>query len=67
MPEERIALTKVFDGWGAYQEKIAGAVTPLAPEQLALRVAPQLRSIHWRDRYAHHRGARSLVYQRLAR
>ncbi len=45
MPEERIALTKVFDGWGAYQEKIAGAVTPLTAEQLALRVAPQLRSI----------------------
>ena len=45
MAEEQIALTKIFDGWGAYQEKIAEAVAPLTPEQLVLRVAPQIRSI----------------------
>src|SRR5215467_9032074 len=45
MPGEQIKLTAIFDGWGAYQEKIAGAVSPLTPEQLKLRVAPQLRSI----------------------
>jgi uncharacterized damage-inducible protein DinB len=45
MPEERGALAGIFDGWGAYQEKLAKAVAPLTAEQLTLRVAPNLRSI----------------------
>jgi uncharacterized damage-inducible protein DinB len=45
MAGEQIPLTQIYDGWGTYQEKIAGALAPLTPEQLALRVAPQLRSI----------------------
>src|SRR5215510_2980796 len=45
MPEDQIKLTGIFAGWDAYQEKIAGSVSPLTPEQLRLRVAPQLRSI----------------------
>ena len=45
MPEEQTPLTGIFDGWGAYQAKIAEAVGPLTPEQLTLRVAPQVRSL----------------------
>jgi len=45
MAEEHIPLSKVFNGWGAYQEEIAKSLAPLTDEQLTLRVAPHLRSI----------------------
>lgn len=45
MASDQIPLIQLFDGWGAYQEKLAAAVAPLTVEQLTLRVAPNLRSI----------------------
>ncbi len=38
-------LSEVYDGWGAYQRLLVEAVAPLTPDQLALRAAPNLRSI----------------------
>jgi uncharacterized damage-inducible protein DinB len=35
-----------YTGWSAYQESLVKAVAPLTAEQLALQVAPSLRSIH---------------------
>jgi len=45
MQDEQIKLARVFDGWGAYQEKLAEVIAPLTAERLTLRLAPQLRSV----------------------
>jgi uncharacterized damage-inducible protein DinB len=41
-PEPSVA--NLYDGWEDYQISLVRAVAPLAPEQLAWRPAPQLRS-----------------------
>lgn len=43
--EAGAAVAIFTDGWEAYQRQISAALAPLSPEQLALRVAPDLRSI----------------------
>ena len=45
MAEENFTLTVFYKQWQAYQEQIKAAIAPLTAEQLALRAAPDLRSI----------------------
>jgi uncharacterized damage-inducible protein DinB len=39
------SLTTFYKGWDVYQQELSKAIAPLSPEQLALRAAPNLRSI----------------------
>jgi uncharacterized damage-inducible protein DinB len=43
--EENDTLTTFYGAWHAYQERLTAALAPLTAEQLALRAAPNLRSI----------------------
>lgn len=45
MSEVQTTLTAFYEGWGEYQGHLIKAIAPLTPDQLALRVAPNLRSI----------------------
>jgi uncharacterized damage-inducible protein DinB len=45
MPSAPTSLATVYAGWENYHRFLAKAITPLSPEQLALRSAPHLRSI----------------------
>lgn len=46
MSDDATALLTMFSHeWQAYQQAVSDALAPLAPEQLALRAAPDLRSI----------------------
>ena len=45
MAEENFTLTTFYTSWKEYQERIKESVAPLTAEQLALRAAPDLRSI----------------------
>jgi uncharacterized damage-inducible protein DinB len=45
MVEEQINLLSFYKGWDAYQTLLIQAIAPLSSEQLALRVAPHLRSV----------------------
>jgi uncharacterized damage-inducible protein DinB len=43
--EENFTLSTIYTNWKEYQDRIAASVAPLTVEQLALRAAPELRSI----------------------
>ena len=45
MAEESFTLTTFYTEWKAYQDRLKAALEPLTAEQLALRAAPNLRSI----------------------
>jgi uncharacterized damage-inducible protein DinB len=45
MVEEQINLLAFYKGWEAYQALLIKAIAPLSSDQLALRIAPQLRSV----------------------
>ena len=45
MAEQQTHLLSFYIGWDAYQALLIKAIAPLSSEQLALRVAPHLRSI----------------------
>src|SRR5690349_3737411 len=45
MPETSANVAPFYDGWENYQNLLIAAIEPLTDEQLALRVAPNLRSI----------------------
>ena len=51
MSETNITLVMMTEGWEAYQSQLSKALAPLSAEQLALRAAPNLRSI---DELARH-------------
>jgi uncharacterized damage-inducible protein DinB len=40
-----IPIATVFDGWNGYNTSLVHAITPLTPEQLAWRPAPQIQSV----------------------
>jgi uncharacterized damage-inducible protein DinB len=44
IPTTSPVLDAILQGWKEYQDQLVAVVRPLAPEQLALRVAPNLRS-----------------------
>ncbi|GAC1634299.1 MAG: hypothetical protein NVS4B7_21040 [Ktedonobacteraceae bacterium] len=45
MTEGSISLATIYKGWDVYQQQLVKAIAPLSSEQLALRAAPQLRSV----------------------
>lgn len=45
MSDTNITLAIMTEGWKTYQDKLSEALAPLTNEQLALRAAPNLRSI----------------------
>ena len=45
MSDTNITLAFMTEGWKTYQDKLSEALAPLTNEQLALRAAPNLRSI----------------------
>ena len=63
MTDKQTTLMTLYKGWDVYQEQLVKAITPLAAEQLALRAAPQLRSVGMIA--AHIVGARVRWFHRL--
>jgi len=45
MTEQPSIVGTIYEGWGTYQALLIRAITPLSPEQLALSVAPGLRTV----------------------
>ena len=45
MADAQSTLATFYQGWRTYQDKLVDSLTPLSAEQLALRPAPQLRSL----------------------
>ncbi|HEX6293130.1 MAG TPA: DinB family protein [Herpetosiphonaceae bacterium] len=45
MTELSEPMTTIYDGWHTHQARLIAALTPLTDDQLALRAAPDLRSI----------------------
>lgn len=45
MVEQQTSVLPFYKGWDAYQDLLIKAIAPLSNEQLALHVAPHLRSI----------------------
>lgn len=45
MAEENATLATFYDSWRVYQEHLAEAIAPLTAEELALRAAPELRTV----------------------
>lgn len=45
MNEPASMISTIYTGWQSYQTRLTTALTPLSSEQLALRAAPDLRSI----------------------
>ena len=66
MTEPQALTSTIYAGWHTYQALLIKALTPLSPEQLALRAAAPLRSIE--DIATHVIGARARwFYQLMAR
>lgn len=51
MSEDNVTLAMMAEGWHTYQKRLCEALALLSPAQLALRAAPDLRSI---DELARH-------------
>ena len=45
LPNTSPVLDVIFQGWKEYQEQFIVVLRPLSPEQLAMRVTPELRSV----------------------
>lgn len=45
MTEQQTNLLPFYKGWDAYQDLLVKAIGPLSDKQLALRTAPQLRTV----------------------
>lgn len=45
MTEKQTTLATFYKGWQNYQEQLIKAIAPLSSEQLALRAAPNLRTV----------------------
>ena len=45
MSDTNVTLAIMTEGWQTYQSELSKALAPLSNEQLALRAAPNLRSI----------------------
>src|SRR4051812_2290522 len=61
--EHQTLTSTIYAGWHTYQALLIKALTPLTPEQLALRAAAPLRSIE--DIATHVIGARARWFYRL--
>ena len=63
MTESQALTSTIYQGWHTYQARLIKALTPLSPEQLALRAATPLRSIE--DTATHVIGARARWFYKL--
>ncbi len=63
MAEDSRTLDTIYENWKLYQDHLKNAIAPLTDEQLALRAAPNLRSIG--ENAAHIMGARIGWFTRL--
>lgn len=63
MTEPQALTSTIYAGWHTYQALLIKALTPLSPEQLALRAAAPLRSIE--DIATHVIGARARWFYQL--
>src|ERR1700739_152684 len=63
MTDNQTKLAKLYKGSDVYQEQLVKAISPLTAEQLALRAAPNLRSVGMIA--AHIVGARVRWFHRL--
>ncbi len=63
MAEETSGVLAFYRGWDAYQDLLVKAIAPLTAEQLALRAAPQLRSVE--ENATHIIGARARWFHEL--
>src|SRR5215472_964591 len=45
MSTEALSLKQVYEGWDGHQLALTRAIEPLAPQQLAYRPRPDLRSV----------------------
>jgi uncharacterized damage-inducible protein DinB len=63
MTESQSPMPTIYAGWQTYQTLLVTALTPLSPEQLALRAAPALRSIG--EMTTHMIGARARWFYQL--
>src|SRR5262245_36079544 len=63
MTQQESPLPTLLDGWENYQNLIIKAIAPLTAEQLVLKAAPHLRSIH--DIATHIVGARTRWFNYL--
>ena len=63
MEQDQTLTASIYEGWHAYQEVLTGVLTPLDPDQLALRAAPNLRSVG--EIGAHMVGARARWFYQL--
>lgn len=65
MTEQQGLVASIYDGWHAYQRAFIEAIEPLTPEQLAVRAAPELRSVG--EIATHIVGARARWFHSLMR
>src|SRR5690242_3142452 len=63
MADPQSTLATFYQGWHDYQVLLSKALAPLSPDQLALRPAPQLRSLG--GMVAHMIGARARWFHDL--
>ena len=63
MTEPHALIPTIYGGWHTYQALLIKALTPLSPNQLALRATPSLRSIE--DIATHVIGARARWFYKL--
>lgn len=45
MADDNVTLDTFYNGWELYQDHLKSSIAPLTAEQLAIRPAPDLRSI----------------------
>jgi uncharacterized damage-inducible protein DinB len=63
MTYDQEMISAIYQGWHTYQQVMTGALAPLEPNQLALRAAPDLRSVG--EIAAHIVGARARWFCQL--
>jgi uncharacterized damage-inducible protein DinB len=63
MTESQSPLSTIYAGWQTYQTLLITALTPLSPDQVALRAAPTLRSVG--EMATHMIGARARWFYQL--
>jgi len=64
MTPPALSLKTLYEGWDSHQQALMRAVTPLGPEQLAWRPAPQQASVN--ELIAHIAGARLWWFYKMS-
>ncbi len=45
MTEQHLTIAPFYKGWAEYQQRLVQAIAPLSPDQMALGVGPELRTL----------------------